>query len=166
METSELTENEAGKRGLLYAPTAGMLLVKIGRVAERWFTDALKPIGLTPRHLGVLLEVRARPTSQQALIESIGVDPSKLVGLLNDLEADGLIVRRRDPEDRRRHIVEVSKEGRARLAAAERAAKAVEDRLFGGLDSEQRTELLGLLAQVADTSGIYEGCAQLVAHAD
>ena len=102
METSELTENEAGKRGLLYAPTAGMLLVKIGRVAERWFTDALKPIGLTPRHLGVLLEVRARPTSQQALIDTIGVDPSKLVGLLNDLEADGLIVRRRDPEDRRR----------------------------------------------------------------
>ena len=165
METSELSEKGVNKQGLLYAPTAGMLLVKIGRMAERWFTEALKPIGLTPRHLGVLLEVRARPTSQQALIDTIGVDPSKLVGLLNDLEADGLIVRRRDPEDRRRHIVEVSKEGRARIAAAERAAKAVEDRLFGGLDSEQRTELLAL-AQVADTSGIYEGCAQLVAHAD
>jgi MarR family transcriptional regulator, lower aerobic nicotinate degradation pathway regulator len=166
MTTSEITEKEARKLFRRYPPTAGMLLVKIGRAAERWYSEALKPSGLTPRHLGVLLEVRARPTSQQALIESIGVDPSKLVGLLNDLEAEGLIVRRRDPDDRRRHIVEVSKEGRARIAAAERAAKTVEDRLFVGLDSEQRAELLGLLAQVADSSGIYEGCAQLVAHAD
>ena len=129
-----------------------MLLVKIGRAAERWFTEALKPSGLTPRHVGVLFEVRARPTSQQALIDSIGVDPSKLVGLLNDLEAEGLIVRRRDPEDRRRHIVEVSKEGRTRLAAAERAAGKVEERLFAGLDEAQRNELHGLLAQVADSA--------------
>ncbi len=162
MATSEITESEARKLLRRYPPTAGMLLVKIGRAAERWYTEALKPTGLTPRHLGVLFEVRARPTSQQTLIDSIGVDPSKLVGLLNDLEEDGLIVRRRDPEDRRRHIVEVSKEGRARLAAAERAAKAVEERLFTGLDSEQRKELLGLLAEVADSSGIYEGCVGLV----
>src|SRR5438552_210987 len=143
METSELSEKGINKQGLLYAPTAGMLLVKIGRMAERWFTEALKPIGRTPRQLGVLLEVRARPTSQQALIDTIGVDPSKLVGLLNDLEADGLIVRRRDPEDRRRHIVEVSKEeGRARLAAAEKAAGEVEERLFASVDAAQREELL------------------------
>jgi DNA-binding MarR family transcriptional regulator len=166
METSELTENEAGKHGLLYAPTAGMLLVKIGRMAERWFTEALKPIGLTPRHLGVLLEVRACPTSQQALIDSIGVDPSKLVGLLNDLEADGLIVRRRDPEDRRRHIVEVSKEGRDRLAAAEKAAGEVEERLFASVDAAHREELLRVLAQVADETGILEGCLGRLGLAD
>src|SRR5919204_3938796 len=148
MATSEISEKEAHKLFRRHPPTAGMLLVKIGRAAERWYTEALKPTGLTPRHLGVLFEVRARPTSQQALIESIGVDPSKLVGLLNDLEAEGLIARRRDPEDRRRHIVEVSKEGRARLAAAERAAAAVEEQLFGGLNSQQRAELLTLLAQV------------------
>src|ERR687887_2735199 len=159
METSELTEKEARKLALRYPPTAGMLLVKIGRAAERWYTEALKPTGLTPRHLGVLFEVRARPTSQQALIESIGVDPSKLVGLLNDLEAEGLIVRRRDPEDRRRHIVELSKEGRAHLAAAERAVASVEERLFAGLDDEERVQLRRVLARVADTSGILEGCA-------
>jgi len=166
METSELSEKGINKQGLLYAPTAGMLLVKIGRMAERWFTEALKPIGLTPRHLGVLLEVRARPTSQQALIDTIGVDPSKLVGLLNDLEADGLIVRRRDPEDRRRHIVEVSKEGRARLAAAEKAAGEVEERLFASVDAAQRGELLRALAQVADATGILEGCLDRLSLAD
>jgi DNA-binding MarR family transcriptional regulator len=160
MATSELTDTEARKLAPSYPPTAGMLLVKIGHAAERWYTEALKPTGLNPRHVGVLFEVRARPTSQQALIESIGVDPSKLVGLLNDLEAEGLIVRRRDPDDRRRHIVEVSKEGRARLAALERAAAKVEERLFAGLDGEQRKQLHGLLAQVADGSGVLEGCVE------
>jgi MarR family transcriptional regulator, lower aerobic nicotinate degradation pathway regulator len=166
MTTNELAEKVAPKLALYQAPTAGMLLVKLGRAAERWFAEALKPSGLTPRHFGVLFEVQARPTSQQALIDSIGVDPSKLVGLLNDLEAEGLIVRRRDPDDRRRHIVEVSKLGRTRLQAAEKAAAAVEDRLFAGIDAEQRAELLNVLAQVADSSGILEGCMQLLAHSE
>ena len=166
MATNEAEEKVAPKLALYQAPTAGMLLVKLGRAAERWFAEALKPSGLTPRHFGVLFEVQARPTSQQALIDSIGVDPSKLVGLLNDLEADGLVVRRRDPDDRRRHIVEVSKLGRTRLEAAEKAAAVVEDRLFAGIDAEQRAELLGVLAQVADRSGILEGCVDLLARPD
>jgi|SRR5918911_2330187 DNA-binding MarR family transcriptional regulator len=147
---------------LHYPPTAGMLLVKLGRVTERWFKEALKPSELTPKHVGVLLQVRAQPTSQQALIESVGVDASKLVAVLNDLEAEGLIVRRRDAADRRRHIVELSKEGKAHVAAAERAIAEVEKRLFAGIGAEQRTELHRLLAQVADTTGILEGCAKLV----
>ena len=141
-----------------WSPTAGMLLLKIGKSAERRFEKALKPSGLSPRHLGVLFEVCACPTSQQALIESIGVDPSKLVGLLNDLEAEGLIVRKRDPEDRRRHIVEVSAKGKARLDDARQIASAVEEELLAGLDAAQREQLLMLLAQVADSSGIFEGC--------
>jgi MarR family transcriptional regulator, lower aerobic nicotinate degradation pathway regulator len=166
METSEATEKVERKLALHYAPTAGMLLVKIGRATERWYTEALKPSGLTPRHLGVLFEVQALPTSQQALIDSIGVDPSKLVGLLNDLESEGLIVRRRDPEDRRRHIVEVSELGRSRLEAAKKAAAAVEDQLFAGINAEQRAELLNVLAQVADSSGILEGCVEVLAHSE
>jgi DNA-binding MarR family transcriptional regulator len=143
-----------------------MLLVKIGRAAERWFTEELKPTGLTPKHVGVLFQVDACPTSQQALIDSIGVDPSKLVGILNDLEEEGLIVRRRDPDDRRRHIVELSKEGRSRLGAARRAKSAVEERLFVGLDAQQQKQLYGLLAQVADTSGVLEGCVDLLKLSD
>jgi len=143
-----------------WAPTAGMLLLKIGKAAERRFGEALKPSGLSPRHLGVLFEVQACPTSQQALIDSIGVDPSKLVGLLNDLEAEGLIVRKRDPEDRRRHIVEVSTKGSARLEAAKKTAGEVEAELLAGLDADQRAELLALLAQIADSSGIFEGCVE------
>jgi DNA-binding MarR family transcriptional regulator len=146
-----------------WAPTAGMLLLKIGKAAERRFAEALKPTGLTPRHLSVLFEVQACPTSQQDLVETIGVDASKLVGLLNDLEADGLIVRRRDPEDRRRHIVEVSAKGSARLEEAKKTAAAVEADLLVGLDADQVEQLLVLLAQVADSSGIFEGCVERLA---
>src|SRR5919201_4655144 len=162
METSEVTTFDPFRAAVHYPPTAGMLLAKIGRFAERWFTEALKPSELTPKHVGVLFQVRARPTSQQSLIESVGVDPSKLVGLLNDLEAEGLIVRRRDPADRRRHIVELSKEGKAHLAAAERAMAKVEERLFAGIDESERVQLRRTLARVADTSGILEGCARLI----
>jgi MarR family transcriptional regulator, lower aerobic nicotinate degradation pathway regulator len=146
-----------------YAPTPGVLLLKIGKAAERRFEKALKPLGLTPRHLGVMFEVQARPTSQQALIETVGVDPSKLVGLLNDLEAEGLIARKRDPEDRRRHIVEVSAKGSARLEDAKQIAAEVEEELLAGLDAKQREQLLVLLAQVADSSGIFEGCVERLA---
>ena len=160
METTEV------KPALRFPPTAGMLLAKIGRVVERWFFDALKPSELTPKHVGVLLQVRAQPTSQQALCESIGVDASKLVAVLNDLEDEGLIVRRRDPADRRRHIVEVSEEGRAHVAAGERAIAQVEERLFAGLDEDERVQLRRLLAKVADSTGILVGCSQLIDRAD
>ena len=166
MATTEVTAGEPVRPALHYPPTAGMLLAKLGKVTERWFTEALKPSELNPKHVGVLFQVRAQPTSQQALIESVGVDPSKLVGLLNDLEAEGLIVRRRDPADRRRHIVELSKEGRAQVAAAERAIAKVEQKLFAGLGDDERAQLLRLLAKVADTSGILEGCAQLIGSAE
>src|SRR5262249_57880420 len=105
------------------------------------FTKALEPTQLTPGHLTALFLLRERPLTQRALCEAVGVDPSKLVGLLNDLEDDGLVVRRRHPEDRRRHIVEISNAGRRRLAGADLAIDAVEDRLLTGLDKEQRAAL-------------------------
>ena len=157
------TEAELNKPALHFAPTTGMLLVKLGRVAEARFKEALKPTELTPKHLGVLFEVRANPTSQQLLCETIDVDASKLVGILNDLEDDGLIVRRRDPQDRRRHIVELTKEARVRLDKAEKVAKSVEEEFFAGLDADERAQLRLLLARVADATGVIRGCPSLVA---
>jgi len=129
-----------------------MLLVKLGRVVQRRFNDALKPSDLTPRHLQVLDELRQGPMSQQALADRVGVDPTKLVGLLNDLEGKGLVVRRRDPVDRRRHIVENSRAGVARVDAALAAAAAVEDELLAALDAEQRAQLRELLVLAADAT--------------
>jgi DNA-binding MarR family transcriptional regulator len=138
----------------------GLLLGKLGRGAYNEFTEALKPIELTPRHLGALYMLRHGPLSQQALIEAVGVDPSKLVGVLNDLEEGGLVLRRRDPVDRRRHIVEISGEGEAKMRAAEEAVRTVDERLLAGLDDDDRARLFDLLRRIAENLG-QERCAEL-----
>jgi DNA-binding MarR family transcriptional regulator len=109
---------------------------------------------LKPPHTAVLVQLRARgPMTQQALGDSLCKDPSNLVGLLNDLEHAGLAVRRRDPDDRRRHIVEISASGRARLEDAERALAAAQDELLAGLDDDERDQLEHLLARAARATG-------------
>jgi MarR family transcriptional regulator, lower aerobic nicotinate degradation pathway regulator len=86
-------------------------------------------------------------STQQALATTLGVDRTNLVGLLNELERDGLIERRRSPEDRRRHIVELTTKGAELLARIEFALEAVEDDVLGALDAEQRETLYALLLQ-------------------
>jgi len=137
-----------------------LLLAKLGREATRQFTEALRPTELTPGHLTVLFLLSDRSLSQRALCDAVGVDASKLVGLLNDLEDDGLVVRRRHPDDRRRHIVEISALGRKRLAAAERAIDAVQDRLLAGFDDARRAELHGLLSQIVGNTPL-DACHDL-----
>ncbi len=152
-------QSEAVARARQVAPV-GMLLVKLGLDAKRQFSEALKPTELTPRHVVALFELAQGPMTQQALGDAVGVDPSKLVGLLNDLEAENLVLRRRDRADRRRHIVEISEQGQARLAAAKRAVAAVDERLLEGLDEEQRSELQSLLTHVAGNA-CPEDCAEI-----
>jgi DNA-binding MarR family transcriptional regulator len=121
----------------------------------RQYRCALAPIGLKPRETQALLRLRDRGAmSQQALGAALDIDASNLVALLNDLEADGLISRRRDPEDRRRHVVEVSKRGAKLVDEVERAAAEVEDEFFVALDEDQRLALQGLLAQVARSADV------------
>jgi MarR family transcriptional regulator, lower aerobic nicotinate degradation pathway regulator len=72
----------------------------------------MSPGGLRPRHLiGLKLLSEQGPAGQQGLADALCLDPSNVVVLLNELEERGLITRRRDPADRRRHIVELSSLG-------------------------------------------------------
>jgi DNA-binding MarR family transcriptional regulator len=81
------------------------------------------------------------------LAAQLSIDRTNLVGLLNELETEALIERRRSPEDRRRHIVEVTPAGRELLAKAEFALAAVEDEVLAALDTSQREALYQLLVQ-------------------
>jgi DNA-binding MarR family transcriptional regulator len=88
------------------------------------------------------------------------IDRTNLVGLLNELERDGLVERRRTAEDRRRHIVELTPEGTARLREAECALAAAEEEVLGALDADQRELLYQLLQQA--TAGHVVDCAAAV----
>ena len=117
--------------------------------------SALAPLGLRPRHLVALTVLRNYGAStQQALASTLQIDRTNLVGLLNELEADKLIERRRSSEDRRRHVVTLTDAGTERLVQAELALAAAEDEVLRGLDHEERETLYRLLQQATSDHAV------------
>jgi DNA-binding MarR family transcriptional regulator len=126
------------------------LIGHLARVARRGTERALEPLGLRPRHLIALTLLRdGGPATQQALIEALRIDPSNLVGLLNELEQRKLLVRERDREDRRRHIVALSPAGAKTVHRAERALAAVQEDVLERLSDGERDTLHDLLLRAA-----------------
>jgi DNA-binding MarR family transcriptional regulator len=124
------------------------LLEHLARVGRRAAVATMSPGGLRPRHLIALQLLNDDgPTTQQGLTEALRLDPSNVVGLLNDLEERELVVRRRDPADRRRHIVEISPLGREELCLACTRLCLVEEALLGTLTPEERATLYHLLVR-------------------
>ncbi len=124
------------------------LLAYHGGITESLIRRAVGTAGLSPRHVATLQLLTDGPVSQKALTDGLGVDPSVLVALLNGLEKDDLIHRRRDPADRRRHIVDITPEGRDRLRKADLALDTVEEELFAGLSARELTTLRALLGRL------------------
>src|ERR1700737_2914028 len=124
------------------------LLEHLARVGRRAFEVTLGPGGLPPRSpiARKLLSERG-PASQQALADSLSLDPSNVVGLLNELEERGLITRRRDSADRRRHIVELSSRGEKELCDAYARLRRVDDDLLSPLSARERVTLYDLLVR-------------------
>jgi DNA-binding MarR family transcriptional regulator len=143
-----------------------LLMIKLGRITMHRFTEALEPFGLRPRHVAALIELRDQgELTQQALCGHLHLDPTNLVAILNDLEQRGYATRRRDPADRRRHIVEVSKKGIAVIDRVSAAMDRVEEDLLAGLEPAERERLGGMLGSIWERSGGYEAWAQAAADA-
>ena len=117
---------------------------------------------LTPRQFRLLGLLHERgPVGQRELGSVMEIDPSILVTLLNPLEAAGLLSRRRDTVDRRRHLVTLTARGERRLAAALSAQREAEQELFAGLDDAQREQLHRLLITLNETlSGEYAAASE------
>jgi DNA-binding MarR family transcriptional regulator len=127
---------------------SGALLDHLARRMRLRAESVLAPLGLRPRHLVALTVLRGRDgITQQALSVTLEMDGTNIVGLLNELEAEDLIERRRSPEDRRRHVVVLTRAGAERLAEAECALAAVDNEVLGALDDSQRETLYNLLLQ-------------------
>jgi DNA-binding MarR family transcriptional regulator len=137
------------------------LLDHLARINRARAEAALAPLNMRPRHLVALTVLRDHGGgTQQALADVLRIDRTNLVGLLNELEADGLVTRTRSPEDRRRHIVQLTDAGRERLREAECALAVVENDVLGALDETQREQLYRLLALA--TSGHVFSCGEAV----
>jgi MarR family transcriptional regulator, lower aerobic nicotinate degradation pathway regulator len=143
---------------------ASALLDHLARLTRVRSEAALTPLGLRPRHLVALTLLRDHGGStQQALAGSLQIDRTNLVGLLNDLEDDRLVARRRSTDDRRRHIVELTNRGIDRLTQAEAALAEAEDDILRGLDADERETLYRLLQRA--TAGHLLDCAAAAAAA-
>ncbi len=131
------------------------------------FSEALEPFGIRPRHVAALIELRDRgELTQQALCGQLHLDPTNLVSVLNELERRGFATRRRDPQDRRRHLVEVSKKGLAVIDRVAEVMDGVERELLDGLEPAERSELEGLLTSIWERSGGYEAYSEAEARVD
>ena len=129
----------------------GFLMFWIGRRSSARFAEALAPLNLAPPHFGVLNVLHAgEPLSQQELGRNLGIDPSTMVALIDELEARGYVERRRDPGDRRAHALHLTADGRAALTRGRRAAARQQEGLLAGLDVAEREEFVRLLGKVAD----------------
>ena len=131
------------------APGTLTLLTRLSKLVHRKTPEEL--LGMRWRHFLVLSYLAERDgVSQQDLGDVIGIDPNNLVLLLNELEVTDFASRRRDPEDRRRHIVELTDNGRAALRRAERARETIEDEVLGALDAGERETLRTLLIKALE----------------
>jgi DNA-binding MarR family transcriptional regulator len=123
-----------------------VLLTRLARVVYRRSTKEL--LGIHIKELATLAYLRDHEeASQQALTQAMMLDANSCVLLLNELETAGFAERRRDPDDRRRHIVALTTAGREALERAERAQESIEDEVLANLGPEERLALKALLSR-------------------
>lgn len=143
--------------------STGFMLALLGQEAIRRLRDALTAHDLKPRQFQILDLLADRgPIGQRELGQTMAIDHSILVTMLNPLEADRLIERTRSGTDRRRHVVTITPAGKRRLASAAQAQRGAEDALFAVLTDNQRDQLRDLLIALRDANGTEpaadEGC--------
>ncbi len=89
------------------------------------------------------------PVAQAELGRAVALDPKDVVGVLNDLQAAGLVVRTPDPADRRKNAVRLTAAGEQRLGECTVAGQEANDRLLEPLSADERVQFLDMLRRVS-----------------
>ena len=128
------------------APGSMVLLTRLAKQVYRRSSDEL--LGMQLRNLVALSYVSDHDECpQQDLADAFCMDANNVVLLLNELEQLGYATRLRDPEDRRRHVVQLTPAGAEALGLAEHAQEAIEDDVLRALDPSERATLWQLLTR-------------------
>ena len=131
--------------------SATFLLKRLGFAAKERAMEAYEPTGLHPYHHAILLVLdEGSRETQGAIADALGYDRGQLVGLLDELEEQGLVERRRDPSDRRRHLVRLTPDGKRSLRRLRALARQLEDDFLAPLSDDERASLHALLLRLAE----------------
>src|SRR5512133_3877087 len=131
--------------------STSFLLKRLGFAAKDRTMAAYEETGLHPYHYGVMLVLdEGSRETQGSIADALGYDRGQLVGLLDELEEQGLVERKRDPNDRRRHIVRLTYEGKKALRRLRALAKQLEDDFLTPLSDDDRQALHSLLLRLAE----------------
>jgi DNA-binding MarR family transcriptional regulator len=125
------------------------LLSAAARRGDRLVSNALASGGLGKHHFRVLVALDDEgPSSQADIGRAIMLDRSDLHAVLNQLEADGLVERAPDPDDRRRNVVAITPDGRSTLRRLDKRVIAAQDQLTAALSAAERAQLVALLRRL------------------
>lgn len=128
----------------------GALLTIAARTGQELAKRRLAPLGLTVQLCGVLNLLAEGPISQQELGEQLGIDRTTVVELIDDLEGQGVVVRRRNPADRRSYALHLTPKGRGVQKRAAAAFDAVAEEYFSALPAADRKALANMLRRLID----------------
>jgi len=132
--------------------TTSFLLKRLGFAVKEKTMEAYEGTGLHPYHHAILLVLgEGSRETQGAIADALGYDRGQLVGLLDELEERGLVERRRDPNDRRRHLVSLTPDGKRALKKLRALSLRIEDDFLSPLSEAERTKLHALLLRLAQT---------------
>ena len=132
---------------------AGQLFFRLWRSSHTQTAAALESIGITTALFSVLNFLVVREAAiQQEIGAAIGIDPSTMVALIDELERAGLAKRRPHPRDRRAREVVITPKGRRTVERGRALAREVEDAVLQGLASEERRRLMELLRKALSSA--------------
>jgi len=149
----------------------GLVLARLGQEATARFRKSVRPLNLGAQQFIVLKQLQALgECSQGELADALGIDYSNLASVTGELYRRGLVERDRDPNDRRRYVVELTAEGRQMLADADKAVGVGEEDMLSVLTEAEREQLWELLRRMADSLELCpteaEACAEAAKVAD
>jgi len=126
----------------------GALIRIAARTGQELAKRRLNPIGLSAQMCGVMNLLAEGPVSQHELGAQLGIDRTTVVELIDDLEKQGVVERRRNPADRRSYALHLTVKGRTVQKRATRAFDAAVDEFFGPLTSAERKALAEMLTRM------------------